>query len=153
MGRFATAGIALLFLIFLSSATSAGQAARASSDRKQILEVERKFTDTVVSNDVRELEDILAEDYLGTETDGKLVTKADSVAEAKSGSSEYASCRLNENEVKVRFYGDVAVVNGTENWTRKDGKSGRFIWTDIMVKRQGKWKVVASQDLAVLLGK
>ena len=50
---------------------------------------------------------------------------------------------------KIRFYDDVAVVNGTENWKRKDGKSGRFIWTDVIVKRQNKWRVVSSQDLAV----
>jgi hypothetical protein len=142
--------ITFLFLGIVSNVWSQGKPA---TDREQILEVERKFTDTVVSNNVKELEEILADDYLGTEPDGKLVTKADSIAEAKSGPSEFASCRLNENEVKVRFYDHVAVVNGTEDWRRKDGGIGRFIWTDIMVKQHDHWQVVASQDLSVAMGK
>jgi len=43
------------------------------------------------------------------------------------------------------------VVNGSESWKLKqDGKSGRYIWTDIFVKRNGRWQVVASQDLEVV---
>jgi hypothetical protein len=49
----------------------------------------------------------------------------------------------------IRFYSDTAVVNGSESWKQDDGKSGRYIRTDIFVKRTGKWQVVASQDLEV----
>ena len=149
MQRFLTAGIQLVFFTGLMLVTSVAQETGTIADREQILKIERIFADTAVSNDVRELDDILADDYLGTEPDGKLVTKAEYIAEAKSQASEYASCRLMEDTVKIRHYSNVAVVNGTENWTRKDGKSGRFIWTDVMVNSKGKWKVVSSQDLAV----
>jgi hypothetical protein len=144
---------ALVTLLFLGLLPNSWSQGKSATERDQILEVERKFTDTVVSNNVKELEEILADDYLGTEPDGKLVTKADSIAEAKSGPSEFASCRLNENEVKIRFYDHVAVVNGTEDWKGKDGKAGQFIWTDIMVKQHDHWQVVASQDLSVAMGK
>jgi uncharacterized protein DUF4440 len=141
--------VTLLFLGFVLITSSAEQAVTGLADREKILGIERIFADTVVSNDVQELQNILADDYIGTETDGRLVTKADSIAEAKSEPSEFASCHLNENDVRIRFYGEVAVVNGTETWRRKDGKPGRFIWTDVMVKRHDKWQVVSSQDLAV----
>ena len=154
MRRIYTLGfVMLLFVSLPRNLSSAGQAGGGFSDRDQILDIERQFADSAVSNDVSELQDIFADDYIGTEPDGKRVTKADSIAEAKSGPSEFASCRLNEDEVKIRFYGDVAVVNGTESWKKKDGKSGRFIWTDVIVKQQNKWRVVSSQDLAVYNGK
>jgi len=150
MRGLASAGlVTLLFLGLLSNVWSLGRSAKVPADRERILEVERKFTDTVINNDAKELDEILADDYLGTEPDGKLVTKRDSIAEARSGPAEFASCRLNENEVTIRFYDHVAVVNGTEDWTRKDGRAGRFIWTDVMVKRHDNWQVVASQDLSV----
>ncbi|MBZ5598645.1 MAG: nuclear transport factor 2 family protein [Acidobacteriia bacterium] len=119
-----------------------------SQDREQILSLEREWVQVYVANDAGPLQHIVADDFLGTEPDGKRVTKADLVAEIK-GPSEVASNRLNEDDVKMRFYGTTAVVNGSESWKLKNGKSGRYIWTDIFVKRNGKWQVVASQDLAV----
>ena len=99
--------------------------------------------------DVAANDRIIADDYLGTEPDGKRVHKADLIAELKSGEA-LASNRLNEDDVTIRFYGDTAIVNGSESWKlKKDGKTGRYIWTDIFVKRNGKWQVVASQDLEV----
>ncbi|MGA7921700.1 MAG: nuclear transport factor 2 family protein, partial [Candidatus Acidiferrales bacterium] len=50
--------------------------------------------------------------------------------------------------VKVRVFGDTAVVTGTgDEVTIKDGKksSDHYVWTDVFVKRDGKWLAVASQ--------
>ena len=64
------------------------------------------------------------------------------------------SNHLNEDDVTIRLYGQTPVVNGSENWKRKsDGKTRRWVWTDVFVKRAGKWQVVASHDLEVFLDK
>lgn len=124
--------------------------AGSTADRGQILQLERDWTKSFVTMDVAANERIVADDFLGTEPDGKRVRKADLIAEVKTGEA-LASNHLNEDDVTVRFYGQTAVVNGSESWKRKsDGKTGRFIWTDVFVKREGKWQVVASQDLEVL---
>ncbi len=51
--------------------------------------------------------------------------------------------------MKVRVFGDTAIVTGsdTEKSTYK-GKdsSGKYVWTDIFVKRNGKWQAVASES-------
>lgn len=119
-----------------------------ATDRDTILQLERDWTQSFVTMDIAANNRILADDYLGTEPDGKRVTKANLIAGVKSGEA-LQSNRLNEDDVTVRFYGDIAVVNGSESWKQKDGKTGRFIWTDIFVKRGGKWQVVASRDLEV----
>jgi hypothetical protein len=52
----------------------------------------------------------------------------------------------------VRFYGDgLAMIYGSEFSVRKD-KAGRqynrtLIWTDTWVKRDGKWQIIAVQDM------
>jgi hypothetical protein len=51
------------------------------------------------------------------------------------------------NDVVVRFYGDTAIAQGSDSWIAVKGEKGRFVWTDVWLKRGGKWQVVASEDL------
>jgi hypothetical protein len=51
------------------------------------------------------------------------------------------------NDIKVRFYGNTAVAQGSETWERRGGERGRFVWTDTWVTRNGKWQIVAAEDL------
>ena len=141
--------VAVVVLLMSFVASAQAPAKGAAGDREQILQIERDWIQSFVTMDVAANERIVADDFLGTEPDGKRITKADIVAEVKTGEA-LASNHLNEDDVTIRFYGQTAVVNGSESWKQKDGKTGRFIWTDIFVKRNGKWQVVASQDLEVL---
>lgn len=143
--------IVLPIVLTLISIVSTAQkpAAAKASDRETILQLERDWTQSFVTMDVAANQRIVADDFFGTEPDGRRITKAEMLAELKAEDA-LESNRLNEDDVKIRFYGTVAVVNGSETWKRKsDGKTGRFIWTDVFVKRNGKWQVVASQDLEV----
>ena len=117
-------------------------------DHEQILQLEREWNQVYLVNDPAPLDHILADDFFGTEPDGRRVHKKEMIEEAK-GPSNLATSVVNENDVTIRYYGDTAVVNGSSSWVQKDRKAGRFIWTDIFVKRSGRWAVVASQDLEV----
>ena len=72
-------------------------------------------------------------------------TRAEANAELKSGAMTFESFKL--DDLKVRVIGDTAVVHGldTEKTTYK-GKdvSGQIRFTDIFVKRDGKWLCVAT---------
>jgi hypothetical protein len=131
--------------IFPAIATAADQ---HSDDREQILQLEREWNHVYLVNDPAPLDHILADDFFGTEPDGRRVHKKDMVAEVK-GPSNIASSHVNEDDITIRYYGETAVVNGSETWVRKNGGSGRNIWTDVFVKRSGRWAIVASQDLEV----
>jgi len=77
--------------------------------------------------------------------DGAEVTKKQAIADFKSGDSKVESTKL--GEMKIRFFGEVAVVTGSDD--RKGsykGKdiSGHYVWTDVLVKRQGNWQEVAA---------
>jgi ketosteroid isomerase-like protein len=141
--------IAVVSVVPPSIAVGQSSAKGTSSDREQVLQLERDWTQSFVAMDVATNERIVADDYIGTEPDGKRTSKADLITEVKTGEA-LVSNHLNEEDVVIHFYGDTAVVKGSESWKRKDGKTGRWIWTDVMVKRNGKWQVVSSQDLEQL---
>jgi hypothetical protein len=104
--------VTCLFTLGAVTVNLAQQSAKPVSAQAQILDIERRWAEQVVTNDVPTLEQILARDYFGVEPDGRHITKEESIAEAKAGPSEFASNKLND-DVKVRVYGDFAVAQGT----------------------------------------
>jgi ketosteroid isomerase-like protein len=50
------------------------------------------------------------------------------------------------NDIKIRFFGNVPLAQGDETFTIRTGEQGRFVWTDVLARRDGKWQIVAGQD-------
>jgi ketosteroid isomerase-like protein len=99
--------------------------------------------------DEKALDQILADDwfYLGPD---KTMTKAQELADLKKRDENIASLTL--TDMKVRLYGNVAVVTFREheNSTKKNtDSSGDYRYTDVFVKRQGRWQAVNSQGTPV----
>ena len=113
------------------------------------LESERQWAESVANGDASVVERILADDFLGVDPDGNLYEKAKMVADTREAPKEFISNHL--NDVKVRFFGDTAVAQGDESWVRRTGTPlrARFVWTDTWILRNGKWQIVASEDLIV----
>jgi len=116
-----------------------------------IRQSEKDWAESVFIGDSSVINRILADDFLGVDVDGSKYTKKQ-MAEATITSPEHFISNQ-VNDVKVRFYGTTAVVQGDETWTRKPGDSllglvtGRFVWTDTWLLRNGKWQIVAAEDL------
>jgi ketosteroid isomerase-like protein len=107
---------------------------------------ESEWAESVANGDVSVIKRIVADDFLGVETDGKVYDKATQIAETPDGPKEFASNHL-EN-VKIRFFGTTAIAQGSEAWVRRNGERGRFVWIDTWLKRSGKWQIVAAEDLS-----
>jgi ketosteroid isomerase-like protein len=114
-------------------------------DGAYIRQAESDWAESTVTNDVSVLERILADDFVGVDIDGSHYTKAQDIKDARTQPSEFVSNHA--NEIQVRFYGDAAVAQGSESWKKKDGTVGKFVWTDTWIRRDGKWQVVAAEDL------
>ncbi len=105
--------------------------------------MERQWAEVCATHETSALERILADDFLGTNVEGKLYTKSEDIEKiANKPKGEYLSGRL--DNVKVRFFGDnVAVLHGVETCIRKtkDGKEEpeTSTWTDTWLKRKGRW--------------
>ena len=124
--------------------------ADAPSVEQNLMQMERDWTQAGLKKDAASLDKIIADDWVAIGFDGKTVTKAEVMADLKSGASATQSVEL--GAMKVRVFGNTAVVTGsdTEKSTYK-GKdsSGKYVWTDVFVMRQGRWQAAASQSTKV----
>jgi hypothetical protein len=114
----------------------------------QLIEQERKWAvlDCAPSNVIAES---LAEDFVGTSPAGPIYNKADLLKE-HGAPLPTRDCKL--LSARVRFYGaNLAMIYGSETSIHKgpDGKEfdQSLIWTDTWLKRDGKWKIIAVQDM------
>jgi ketosteroid isomerase-like protein len=110
-----------------------------------ITECERQWAESVATGDTSTIERILADDFVGVDPKGNLYEKTKMFTETREAPKYFVSNHL--NEVKIRFYGNTAVAQGNETWERRSGERGRFVWTDTWLKRNGKWQIVAAEDL------
>ena len=112
-----------------------------------IKESERQWAESVANGDVTVIERILSDDFLGVDPEGNLYEKSKMVADTREAPKRFVSNHL--NDVKVRFYGETAIAQGNESWVRRSGSPlrGRFVWTDTWIWRNGKWQIVAAEDL------
>jgi len=122
---------------------------RQGYDQKQaelyITDSERQWAESVATGDNSVVQRMLADDFVGVDPKGQLYDKHKMVSETADAPKYFSSNHL--NDVKIRFYGDTAVVQGSESWERKNGERGRFVWTDTWLRRNGRWQIVAAEDL------
>ena len=108
-------------------------------------QMERDWMEANIKKDTATMDKILADDWIAQTNDGPL-TKAQDLADVKSGASKLDS--WTPGDMKVRVFGETAVVTGSHyeksSYKGKD-TGGHIVWTDVFVKRQGRWQVVASQ--------
>ena len=112
---------------------------------RYILESERQWAESVATGDTLAIERILADDFIGVDPKGRLYTKQQMIDETRNAPKYFVSNRL--NDVKVRFYGNAAIAQGSETWEKRSGERGRFVWTDTWLRRNGQWQIVAAEDL------
>ena len=119
----------------------------AGSDEQALIQTEHNWGDALLKRDVTAFGRCLADEWILTYSDATLVTKAVALSDLKEGALKIESLRL--DDVKVRIYGDVAVVIGliTEKSKFKDeDTSGQRRFTDVLVRRDGRWQAVASHE-------
>lgn len=118
-----------------------------ASVEQELITLERRWNDSWVKRDPAFLDRILADDYIGTRSDGSVYSKAQEIADMKY--SENVVAHIKSDDFMVRVYGDAAVVafRFTTKEQNKEGKdiSGQYRTTDTWVQRAGRWQCVASQ--------
>jgi len=115
--------------------------------RQYITESEKQWAEAVASGDSTVVQRILADDFIGVSTKGEQYNKEYEVHSTPEGPKFFKSNHL--NDIKIRFYGNMAVAQGDEIWVRYSGEpiTGRFVWTDTWLFRNNKWQIVAAEDL------
>lgn len=139
-----------LAILLCSGFFSLEPAQQSQADAKRyIIESEGQWAASIASGDTTPLQRFLADDFLGVDTDGSMYDKQKAISDTRSSPQTFLSNHT--NEVKVRFYGDTAVAQGSESWERRspEPRYGRYVWTDTWIHRAGRWQIVAAEDVEV----
>ena len=98
------------------------------------------------AHDIDKLSQIIADDWSGLGYDGSKSTKKEILNDVKSGASKIESFEFGPMDVKV--IGTVAIVQGSDtekSSTKGKDTSGKWVWMDVFMNRNGKWQAVRSQ--------
>jgi uncharacterized protein (TIGR02246 family) len=116
------------------------------SDEEQILALHETGDKALMSADLVMLAQIFADDYVQYNEAGKAFSKQDVLNNFRTGAIRYPSIVSTGRE--IRLFGDTAIVHGSEsdevevNGTKS---AVRYVYLDVLRKRDGEWKLVASQ--------
>lgn len=110
----------------------------------EIRNLENSWAQVAVSGDPTVIEANFSDDFLGVSPDGTQYTKQGFIDDTRAHPPGFTANVL--NDVKVRYFGNIAVAQGDETFTRKSGEQGRFVWTDVLLRADGRWQIVAAQD-------
>lgn len=115
------------------------------SDDMQLRELNEQYVAAFMNADVRWYERHLDEEFVCIESDGSVLGKEEFLRAAAKG-PDVVDYHL--DEVRVRLYGygaDVAIVQATGSFKRRDGSAGTSRYIDVYVRRGREWKVVSAQ--------
>jgi len=112
------------------------------SDDAILRELNQAYVDAFLHADVDWYDANLADDFVCIEADGAVLDKPRFLRQTAAG-PDVAAYRL--AEVRVRRFGDVALIHATGVFTRRDGTTGTSRYTDVYAKANGIWKAVSAQ--------
>lgn len=141
--------VAGLFIISIGALGLVDPVLGAEGERtaETLKQLEHDWADAEKAGDSDKLSRIVADDWIGVESDGRKFTKAQLIARVKSGTVKAMSVELGPMDVKV--LGEAAIVQGSDiEKGTKDGRptSVEINWMDVFAHRDGKWVCVRSQS-------
>lgn len=117
------------------------------NDEQQIIRLFEDGDRALIAADAAEIERIFADDYVQYDELGDVSTKQDVLNKLKAGTIRYLSMVSTGRRVRP-LSGNVAIVHGSEEDDIEQGGRRfpvRYVYMDVVMKRDGKWQIVASQ--------
>ncbi len=139
---------AVLFgvLAVLAAAPAYSQSPNAE---QAVLKAYRALDQAQFKKDRAVMERLMADDYVYTHSNGAVNDKAADIRETMSEDIKWTDTK--NDDVKVRMYGNVAVVTGqvTLTGSAKNYVPGPRRFTEIWVKRGERWRNVGGQTTLI----
>jgi ketosteroid isomerase-like protein len=149
--RLLTISLPAAVVVAMSSCgTSSGPAtssSTASNVEQAVTQLENERVPALLRGDTAFIERVYADDYVVTGANGVVRTRAQVIADMKSGAQTFES--MKNDGLKVRAYGDTAIVTGRT--TQKGQYKGQASlsptqFTRVYVRRDGRWQLVANSS-------
>ena len=149
--------VILLFLLAVHTNWASAQTRQAvgasivaTSAEDEIKKLEEARNQAILHGDAAALDRMTSDDYTFITLRGEMRSKSDILKGFASGSFHYESREI--SDLKVRTYGDTAVVTGRSVQKGvENGKdySGDYWFTRVYVKQKGRWLTVALQTTLI----
>jgi hypothetical protein len=117
---------------------------------QELIQIENDLVSALLKHDVSVFDRFLDKDYIFTDSGSTVHFKADVLGYLKSGDLINETYVL--SDLRVRFYGKTAVVTGRSKTKWRAGDDGAIDqdrFTDVFVKRNGRWYLVAGQTTRI----
>jgi hypothetical protein len=139
--------MALCFTLVRATSPEPVTSARSEvAAQEEIKQIERERNQALLKHDTATLDRMTSDDYTFINQRGELRTKSEILAGFKSGNFNYEDREI--SDLKVRVYGDTAVVTGRAKQKGVENSkdySGDNRFTRVYVKQNGCWVSVALQ--------
>jgi ketosteroid isomerase-like protein len=143
--------ITMALLSFASGQSATQQESQTNESEQEVRKAIEKYRTALLQRDIPALEKMWADDYVFVNASGEVLTKAQRLANAKSGATKLDSINENEN-ITVRVYQNSAVATSRVTIKGKYGGhsvSGQYRSTHVWVKGPEGWQLVANQLTAL----
>jgi len=134
-----------LFDIFFKRHEATVPPETSDADRSAVetlTQLNREYVDAFMKADVSWYREHLADDFVCIESSGAVLDRDAFLHDAASGPDV---ARYDLADVRVRVFGDFALVHATGRFTRRDGTQGTSRYTDAYALENGRWKAVSAQ--------
>ncbi len=125
-------------------------AQKPSASEQEVLKMTQMLDEaSLMKKDRATMERMYADDYMYLHSNGTVNNKAQEIAEYMSSDLKWTAHKA--TDLKVRLYRDVAVVTGTQTLTgsAKGYVSGPRRFTELWIRRNGRWQTVGGQSTIV----
>ncbi len=140
--------IALTLLGLLVAVPTHAQTRNAKE--QEVLKAYHVLSDaSLIKKDRATMERFYSDDYMYIHSNGTVANKTQEIAESMSPNQAWTARK--SDDLKVRIYRDVAVVTGISTLTgsAKGYVSGARRFTELWVRRNGRWQSVGGQSTLV----
>jgi hypothetical protein len=131
-------------------------------EKQALIGLRQRTNEAFARRDIAEMGRALSPDFVVTTPDGDLKTRQEEIVKVQTGElnivsvvQQFGGLAHQPPDLDVRLYDDVervAIFRGVDKITGKMGAeevTGDFRFTDVLVKRDGKWQFVASHSVAL----
>ena len=122
-----------------------------SEDEQALIKIQHEWAEARLKRDSSFPQRIEADDFTVVWFNGTIISKEEDLKSYESTDTVFTDFKI--DDLKVRFYGDMAIVVGQGSikaHTKTQDLSGKYVWTDTFVKQRGAWTAVASQVTPVV---
>jgi hypothetical protein len=147
--------IIMLLLVVSASLTAQPPGVHADASptaESEIKALELKLAGMIIRGDWDEYAMYLAPDYLHTRYNGQVENKDQALASLRDVKRKIILMEMEPADLAIRIYGDTAVANAEFTIRDRDSgqvKSRRTRLTDVFVKRDGQWCLIAGQETPI----